>query len=149
MRYLLEHNKPFRGIICSILLDDGTVAYTDGLTLAEYQKERGKVYDILTDDALDLLMAEWTKAQITEPVEETEAQYWYALEVMPPSKWRTVRGVNLFHICERIQFDLVNWHAQLNGRYFTFVDQSTADMDALAAKVAGAAKGTPMMEDRG
>lgn len=138
MQYLIKEGEPFRGYVQSVLKPDGTVAYTDGMTVAEYAAERGPVR-VIGDEELNSLIEECTVSLVTDPTEETEEQFWYALEVLPPCRWRTVRGIEMFHISERITLDLVSWHARIGGRYFTFNDRAGANMDDLAAKVAGAA----------
>lgn len=135
--WLIRDDEPFRHAQ-SFLLPDGTVAYTDGLTPLQYAADHGFPVRVVTDAQLDDMIAAYEASLITDPVEETEEQWWYALEVLPPCKWRTVRGVELFHISERQTGNLVNWHARLNGKFYTFVDDAARDMGELAEKVAKA-----------
>lgn len=135
-RWLIRTDEPFRGHSQSFILPDGSVAYTDGLTPEQYAAERGFPVKVITDAELDELESEFTASQITEPAEETQAEFWDALEVLPPCRWHTHRGVELFHISERITGRLVSWHAQINGQFFHFVDLDNASSEDLARKVA-------------
>lgn len=136
--WLIRADQPFR-CAQSFLLPDGTVAYTNGMTPEAYAADRGFPVRVITDAELDEMEEARLASLVTEPTEETEEQFNYALEVLPPSKFGTVRGVLMFHICERITGDLVSWHGKINGRCFTCNDRSHIDREALAAKFARAA----------
>jgi len=135
--WIIKADQPYSGVQ-SFLTPDGTVAYTDGLTIEQYEAERGIKLKAISDAELDELQSAFEAGLVTDPVEETEADFWYALEVLPPCRWRTVQGVELFHVSERLTADLVSWHGQIKGRYFTFTDQARRPMEELAAKVAKA-----------
>ena len=139
MRYLVPYGTPFRGSVRSVLQDDGTVAYSGGMTsgrmtLAEYEALYGKM-NVLTEAQLDDLMTIYTESLITEPTEETAEAWDYALGVLPPAKWGTVGGVEMFHISERVYGDIVAWHCRAGGRFWTFNDIASRDRDQIAAKV--------------
>ena len=136
MQYIVRSDTPFRGIIQSCLLDNGTVADTEGLTPDQSAAERGFPVRTVDDAELDAMTNAYVASLITDPVEETEADFDDALNVLPPCKWRFVRGVEMFHISERIAHNLVSWHAKIGDRFFTFTDRADADMAGLAAKVA-------------
>ncbi len=137
MRWIVRTDEPFR-CAQSFLLDDGTIAYTKGLTVETYAADRGFPIRVVDDAELDALQAARLAGMVTAAAEETEDQYFYALEVLPPSKWRTARGVESFHVCERITGDLVSWHAQCGGRFFTFTDHDNLTAEQVAEKVAAA-----------
>lgn len=139
VRYLVRADMPFRGGVQSVLCADGTVAYTGGLSVEAYEIERGYKVRVVDDAELDTMIAAYVASLVTDATEETEEQYDYALDVLPPSRFCTHRGVEMFHICERITYDLVSWHARLGRRYFTFNDRATLSRDDVAAKVARAA----------
>jgi hypothetical protein len=140
MRYLIHRDRPFPGHVQSVLKDDGTVGYcSTPTTLEQYEDEHGPMR-VLTEAELDELMAAFESSQITEPAPESAKDFDYALGVLPPSRWTTCRGVELFAMSERISGLLTTWHAQLNGRYWTWTDLATAKHEELAAKVAQAAE---------
>lgn len=139
-QYIVRTDQPFNGTTQSLLLEDGTVAYTGGLTLEAYQAERGYPVRVLDRAELEQMLADYEAGCVTEPEEETEEQWWYALEVLPPCRWGHTAGVELFHVSERLFGDLVHWHAAYRGRWWTFVDQARRDPAELAAKVKAAAQ---------
>ena len=139
MKYLIREGEPFTGSIQSILWDDGIVAYTDGLSLSEYEAERGLKLKAISEAEWEALTKTYLEGLITAPVEETPEAFDYALCVLPPCRWQRVRGVEIFHLSERLTHDLVHWHAKLNGRCYTFTDRETLAPETVATKVAEAA----------
>ena len=75
----------------------------------------------------------------TEPQAETSEEYWDALECMPPSRFQHTDGVELFHICEHLTGNLVNWHAKIGDKHFQFNDAANANSVYLAGLVRNAA----------
>ncbi len=136
--WIIRADEPFK-TAQSFLLPDGTIAYTNGLTPDTYAADRGFPIRIVTDAELMGMIEARTLGLITAPAEETCEQFWDALECLPPSKYGTVDGVEMFHVCERIEADLVAWHAQVGGRFFTRNDLASADRTQLAAKFRAAA----------
>ena len=139
MRFIIRTDEPFKGVSQSILLDDWTVAYTGGLSWDAYKANHGGNVRIVSAEQLDAMTDAYNATLITDPEPITEAQFWDALEVLPPCRWGKVRGVELFHVSERITGDLVNWYACLNGRHWHFVDRDRQTRERLAEKVAVAA----------
>lgn len=146
MRYIIQANAPFPGWVQSVVSDEDIVAYTNGQKLADYLAEKaaaGQPMRVVDLTEIRKIEADYLAGLVTAPTGETEDEWQYGLEVLPPCRWRTVRGVNLFHISERITGDLVTWHARIGDRCFTFNDRAGADMDELAQKVAAAAQLIP------
>jgi hypothetical protein len=133
--YIIRTDAPFAGFVQSYIKPDGFVAYADGdLTPEQYGAARGFPIRVVDDAELDEMLATWTERQITEPKEETLAEFTYALECLPPCRWRRHRGVEMFHISEELSHDLVQWHVAIGERCFTFVDRKSAPTEAIAAK---------------
>lgn len=147
--YLVEKGKPFKGSIVSAMTDGKTVDYSghlyrgqkENLTLAEYEDETGKEYEVLTDLQADKLFEEFEFGLITAPEVITEEAWDDALEVLPPCRWHSHRGVNMFHISERLTGDLVAWYGEAWGVWLTFTDSACATSDHLANKFATAILG--------
>ncbi len=139
-RYIIRADRAFLGSVQSILLPDGTVEWSGGLTLEQYVEERGFPVRVVDRSELETMIADYEAGQVTEPESITEDQWTYALGVLPPSRWGHYAGVELFHISERLSGELVSWYAHLNGRYWSFVDLSTARPEDLARKVAEASR---------
>ena len=92
MQFLIRDDEPFRGHCQSVLNKDGTVAYTDGLTVAEYEAERGFKVKVIEEPAFDALMQAHYESLKTKPIIITKEAFWYALEVLPPCRWHHVGG---------------------------------------------------------
>jgi hypothetical protein len=75
----------------------------------------------------------------TEPQEITEAQFIYALEVLPPVCWKTAKGVESFKMSERFYGNVTAIYARLGKRYFTFNDLITLSPDEIADRTANSA----------
>jgi len=134
--WIIRTDQPFRGHSQSVLLTDGTVAYTSPRqTFDEYKAENGDHFKVIDDATLDALLTAFEASRRTEPTAVTEERYWDALECLPPTKYSKVAGVTLFHICERITGELVDWYAVYNGQHFTLCDFSHADRAEIAARI--------------
>lgn len=71
----------------------------------------------------------------TEPQEITEAQYIYALEVLPPVSWKNAKGVESFKMSERFYGNVTAIYARLGKRYFTFNDLISLQPDEIADRI--------------
>lgn len=71
----------------------------------------------------------------TEPQEITEAQYIYALEVLPPVCWKNAKGVESFKMSERFYGNVTAIYARLGKRYFTFNDLISLQPDEIADRI--------------
>ena len=133
--YVLRAGEPYRGHVQSIIDKNGKVAWSGGLSPEEYAREHGFEIRIIGEAELRALDDAHVASLVTAPYEETEDQWEYALNVLPPSRWTDYRGVNMFHICERVTHDLVAWHCRFSGKFYTFNDRADAPKEAIAAKV--------------
>jgi hypothetical protein len=66
-KYLIRTDEPFRGHVQSVLMPDGTVAYTDGLTPEQYAAERGFPVAIIGDKQLGALVETYVDGLVTDP----------------------------------------------------------------------------------
>jgi hypothetical protein len=139
MLFVLRTDVPFAGSAQSVITDNGTVAYTDNLTPTQYAEQRGFPIRLIDEEELGVLVAAFIDTLITNPHEETLAEYEYALNVLPPSRWKTHRGIEVFHISERLTHNIVAWHTRIGDRYFTFNDRDSVSLDHITAKTAIAA----------
>lgn len=134
-KWLIRDDQPFAGNAQSLVKPDGTVAYTDGLTVDQYQQERGFSVRLIDDDEFDALLKTYHDGMVTAPAPITEQRYWDMLGCLPPSRWHTVAGFEVFHVCEGITADLVSWFAKRGQDYFEFVDHAGITDDELTAKL--------------
>lgn len=84
------------------------------------------------------MIAQFEDGLVEDPKEETRDDFDYALGVLPPRRWKALRGVELFHVPEAVRGDLVHWHARVEGRFFTFIDRMNTTFDTLVDKVIAA-----------
>jgi hypothetical protein len=66
----------------------------------------------------------------------TEEEWYENLEVLPPEKWETVRGVNIFRMCEYLTGNITAHFAKLNGKFFTRNCSTSETYEKLADQVA-------------
>lgn len=113
-------------------------------TLEGYKASRPdqKFSPLYTWEEYELIVREHDKKRLIDPPakEVNESRYWYMLEVLPPCRWHHYRGIELFHISERITGNIVSWIAGLNGKYYEFAHYASASDEELAAKVLEVAK---------
>lgn len=138
MSYIIRTDVPFTGTAQSILLPDGTVAWSGGKTVDEYAADRGFPVRTVSDDEMTEMVRAYTET-LRSPPTPISAQRWDdMLNVLPPCRWRQHDGVELFHVSERITDDLVNWFAKVGEHHFSMVDRASADAGALATAVKAA-----------
>ena len=94
-------------------------------------------FQIVTiDDAADQI-EEINRAQYCGPWREIDEETWWdALEVLPPEKWQTVGGVELFRMMEYLTGSITAHYARLGSRYFTRNASIATPYAQLAAEVA-------------
>lgn len=135
MQFIIRTDQPYQGHVQSVLEADGTVAWSGGLTPDQYAHERGFPIRVIDEAALNRLTTAYTSSLITAPQPETAEDYERALNVLPPSRWTVYRGIEMFHIRERITHDIVAWHARLGERHYIFNDRSSLSNEDVASKI--------------
>jgi len=138
MQYLINSGEPFKGYVQSVLTKDGTVAYTDGQTIPEYEAERGIKVEVISEDQLNALLEKHHDSLITKPKRITKARYWDMLECLPPCRWGTVGGFEVFHVSERLTHNLVSWFANQGDKYWEFTDRDNLSAADIANKLKAA-----------
>jgi hypothetical protein len=88
------------------------------------------------DDAMPL-MEEAERAEYCGDWKEISEKEWEdALEVLPPEKWETVRGVNIFRMCEYLTGNITAHYAKLRGKFFARNCSTSENYEELAEQVA-------------
>ncbi len=106
------------------------------LTVEEYLKILGPEYEAITlDEACTHIREEEDRAYIGNWIEITESQWWEYLEVLPPEKWQTVNGVEIFRMCEYWTGDITCHYAQLNNRYFSAHRRTSVKYEDIAKEI--------------
>ena len=143
LKWLIEEGAEFKGTTESILLPDGTVAYTGGMTLDEYERDRDKKFKILSNSELDALTSTFCDGMVTDPVKISKARWWEMLEILPPCRWQMAGTWEVFHISERLYGNLVSWFAtrRLGGVevFYEFTDRDNLELEDLRDKLNKAA----------
>ena len=75
------------------------------------------------------------KNLIGEWEEITEEIWGEALNCLPPEKWKTVNGVNIFRMCEYYTDNLTTHYASLKGRFFKAMRRTGDSYTELAEQV--------------
>lgn len=135
MEFLIRTDIPFTGTAQSVIADDGTVAWSGGMTVEEYAADRGFAVRVVSEDEMYALADAYAATRVTGPEPITAERWDDMLNCLPPCRWHRRDGVELFHVSERITHDLVNWFAKVGDNHFAMVDRAGADSSALAAAV--------------
>ena len=117
-------------------ITNGFADYTDNKQAKEYLDELGIGYCILPfDKAIELIEAEQEKRYINPWTEIKEDDWYENLGVLPPEKWQTVNGVNMFRICEYLTGNITAHYARVGKRYFTANRRTLNSYETLADEV--------------
>ena len=83
-------------------------------------KEGETPYEIMDIDQASEQIGAINHAKYCGPWQEiTEEKWWDALEVLPPEKWQTVAGVEIFRMMEYTTGDITSHYARIGDRYFS------------------------------
>jgi hypothetical protein len=112
--------------------------FEDMLNELNAKRENGSPeYQILKlDDVMPLIEASQIAKYCGDWVEITEEDWYEKLEVLPPEKWETVRGVNIFRMCEYLTGNITAHFAKLNGKFFARNCSTRETYEELAEQVA-------------
>lgn len=107
------------------------------LTMLNAKREPGSPEFIAADwDTVNKAMRSEEDASVITPWKEiTEERYDEMLNVLPPEKWQTVDGVNIFRISEYYSGNITDHYAALFGKYFYRTCRTTTPYSVLAAEV--------------
>lgn len=134
---------PYKGYIETMCkkMDDGTYRFDYSApevdTIEKYNDNKEKGAQIMTWPELEELHTKFKEDQKTQPKEITKEQWWEMLEILPPCKWYSRQGIELFHMSERLTDNLVDWYARAGDQYFTFTDLDCATDEELIKKMEG------------
>tara|TARA_Y100000310_G_scaffold43727_1_gene40755 strand:- start:130 stop:552 length:423 start_codon:yes stop_codon:yes gene_type:complete len=140
MKWIIRADTPYRGNVLSLMRPNGTVEFTNGLTLAGYEKARGYPMRLIDDAELAALDAAYTADRVTAPLEIEADRFDEMLNVLPPSRWHRAGAFEVFHVSERISHNLVNWFAAKGEKYWEFIDRDNVPSDEIACKLLLATK---------
>ena len=108
----------------------------ENLTVDEYLAILGPEFACIPiDDAVDQCQAAQDEQYIGPWEEITEENWDYWLEVLPPQKWKTVNGVNLFQLSELTCGIITRHCARVGDRCFTAQRKVTDSYEKLAQEI--------------
>lgn len=118
-------------------ITNGYCDYTDGKRPEAYLDELGPGFVCVPfDQALELIERAENVKYLNKPWKEIDEDQWEDwLCVLPPEKWQTVNGVNIFRISERLTGDITRHCARHNNRYFTANCRTTEPYALIAAQI--------------
>ena len=105
-----------------------------GQTEEEIKAESGAIL-MFFDDAVRALTAAERSKYVKPPRRVTKEDFWHALEVLPPYRWRREGGAESFHVSERITGNLVDWYVRIGEEYWHLVESATTDHGFLVDRV--------------
>jgi len=152
-KYIVAADVPvsqYHSVISSVYLDaDGVerVAYSgyllrDGggdLTVSEYLAEKARIHPdvkltVVDDAGLEARHQAYIDHAKHDEKEITQDDWFWKLECLPPCQWKMVGGVELFHMSERICFNLVSWLGRIGDQYFELVDLATTPTSVISSR---------------
>ncbi|WP_390241227.1 hypothetical protein [Vibrio sp. R78045] len=121
-------NKPFNGTIIANVESEGDTRIPEILTRCKVSSE----WTVLNDSELDRAFDTYEASLCSLPVLITESQYDDKLNMLPPCKWRTILGVEMFHVSERLYGNVVAWFFSYEGKHFQCDQLANQDQAKLA-----------------
>lgn len=114
------------------------VQFTGGKTLEEYMTAKaGQGFEVMPYEIAAPMIESAQIAEYCKPWREiTEEQWWDALEVLPPEKWKTANGVEIFRMSEYTSGTVTEHYARLGDRYFSANRDIRADYAGIAGEIA-------------
>ena len=120
----------------------GALYKTEGgvnMTWPEYQKYRAEInpevtLKVINSEEQQARIDLYRQEQMKEEKEISSEDYWWLFECLPPCRWTKISGVEIFHISERLCFDLVQWVAQIGDKYYKLVDSDKAESSDIAKR---------------
>jgi hypothetical protein len=107
-----------------------------GLTLDEYNEKNGHGFIACTlDDACEEITAIDNSRYLKPFVEITEEIYDEMLECLPPQKWQTVDGVNIFRMMEYLTGNITGHYVSYEGKYYMANRRTTVDYAEIAKEI--------------
>lgn len=109
--------------------------HTVNMTLQEYMEKNGENLTVVTEAQFNEMLAQHYADLVTEPQEVEEDYFIDMLEVLPPSRWNNIDGVEFFHVSERLTGNLVTWLAKYDGKHYCFTDYDNKSNEEIINKV--------------
>ena len=113
------------------------VAYNNQKTLADYLADPKNIdCHVVSRAELDHLISTYVLSLDTEPIAETEDEFQFSFEALPPLRFFSFGGWFFFCMPEMNYGTNTTWHAQKDTACFTFNACCHLDQDGLFQKIA-------------
>jgi len=125
-RYIIEKNSNGRNCqSTTYTTKDGIerVSYTDGQKLEDYLKENPELL-VISGEEFDILRQVYINSLITKPAPCSKQHFYDMLECLPPCRWGSVAGSEVFHVSERLTANLVQWCVKKKNKYYSFTNDA-------------------------
>lgn len=136
--WLIDESKPFKGYTQSALMSDATgrffVAYTDGLTLKEYEAKTSLKLSMFTDKELDAKLEKYEES-LKKVTETTLERFEDMLNCLPPQRWTNVEGYNIFMISEATTGNLHSHYIKKDGKAWEIMASKFDSIESIINKV--------------
>jgi len=117
-------------------VENGICAYTNGKTPEVYLKELGPGFVCIPlEAAIEQMERVIDNKHVSNWEEIEEDQYDYWLEVLPPEKWETVDGVNIFRLSEYTISNVTQHCARYNNKFFGATRRTSESYEDMAKQV--------------
>jgi hypothetical protein len=119
-KYIINPSTfPTDGEVTSFINEDNLVAYTSGLTFAQYNERAGGNLILLDGQTLqDEWLIPYLKSRETDWQEVTEDCYYKMLNVMPPARFETYGEYEIFMVGEALSHNIHSCYIWKNGKYY-------------------------------
>lgn len=108
-----------------------------GETLEQLAEEYPGVQMMRLGDAWPQIECAQNATYCGSPVEETQEQFFDALEVLPPCKWMRRDDCEAFFVSEALCGSIYAWHVRIGSRYWTLNRDGSRSPDSIVLEVAG------------
>jgi hypothetical protein len=123
--------QPYRSQYGGELFDDLIKELNSKLKDGDYP------YEIMPLDDACLIIEEINVSTHCKPWREiTKEDWWDKLEILPPEKWETVSGVEIFRMMEYYTGNITSHYARIGDRYFTAMRPTSTKYIDIAKEVA-------------
>ncbi len=133
-------------IIHTIVNKDGRCALTgefkdgrmmgENKTVKEYLKELGPGFVCIPFDEALKKIEKLQEEHYIADWEEISKDYWFfALESLPPEKWKTVNGIEFFRMMEKTTGHITRHYARYQNRYFAAYRKLSDDYSRLSDEI--------------
>ena len=122
--YIIDPTEKFSGSVQNTITvnDEGEwyADYSSGQTWEEYKAESGREHlKVIEADEMEKLYNGYVQSLITTFTEIDEETYDRMLNCLPPQRWHTYRGVNIFYISEAYYANIHACYTRVNEKYYT------------------------------